>query len=69
MRRFTSDLNPIDYYREKCAEGRISQRQIVDIHDIPRSYDVAIDNMTEEPLKTAVAEMAKNPYLAEASAE
>lgn len=73
MRRFSSHPNPLVYFSEKKEKEAIERGDFVDIHDIgsPGSdpFDVLITDVTDDILRTEIAEVVGVPYLGKASLE
>ena len=70
-RRFSSEPNPIDFFAKKKAKEAIERGQFIDIHDIggvdPKDYDVLITDISDNKLRTEIAELLGVPYLQEAT--
>ena len=69
--RFSSEPNPIRFFAEKKANEAIERGEFIDIHDIggvdPEDYDVLITDMSDNKLRTEIAELLGVPYLQEAT--
>ena len=70
-RRFSSEPNPIDFFAKKKAKEAIERGQFIDIHDIggvdPKDYDVLITDISDNKLRTEIAELLGVPYLQKAT--
>ena len=70
-RRFSSESNPIDFFAKKKAKEAIECGQFIDIHNIggvdPKDYDVLIKDMSDNKLRTEIAELLGVPYLQKAT--
>ena len=70
MRRFSSDPSPLRYFSHKNAEEAIKSGQFVDIHDLGlNEFDVLITDVTDEILRTKIAELVGIQYLEKATPE
>jgi len=66
-RRFSSEPNPIHFFADKKANEAIERGQFIDIHAIvpmdPEDYDVLMTDMSDNKLRTEIAELLGVPYL------
>ena len=68
-RRFSSHPNPLIYFAEKKAEEAAKRGEFIDVHDgsFSDDFDVLITDVTDEILRTEIAELVGIPYLEKAT--
>jgi hypothetical protein len=61
------------FFTEKKAKEAIDRREFIDIHDVggvdPEDFDILITDMTDNNLRSDVAELIGMPYLGKATAD
>ncbi|KAI9872107.1 MAG: hypothetical protein M1830_002057 [Pleopsidium flavum] len=70
-RRFSSDPNPLTFFEEKKAKEAIARGEFIDIHDAEvvgaNDFDVLITDITDQLLRSEIAELAGIKYLEKAT--